>query len=53
VTLEPGHVIATGTPEGVGGAPTPPRWLRAGETVRVEFPKLGSLANLMLAPDDH
>jgi 2-keto-4-pentenoate hydratase/2-oxohepta-3-ene-1,7-dioic acid hydratase in catechol pathway len=53
VTLEPGDVIATGTPEGVGGARTPPRWLRAGETVRVEFPKLGSLANLMLAPDDH
>ena len=52
VTLEPGDVIATGTPSGVGGAHTPPRWLRAGETVRVEFPALGALANLMVAPGD-
>jgi 2-keto-4-pentenoate hydratase/2-oxohepta-3-ene-1,7-dioic acid hydratase in catechol pathway len=51
VTLEPGDVIATGTPSGVGGAQDPPRWLRAGETVRVEFPRLGALANLMLAPE--
>jgi acylpyruvate hydrolase len=52
VTLEPGDVIATGTPSGVGGAQEPPRWLRAGETVRVEFPRLGALANLMLPPED-
>jgi 2-keto-4-pentenoate hydratase/2-oxohepta-3-ene-1,7-dioic acid hydratase in catechol pathway len=52
VTLEPGDVIATGTPSGVGGAQDPPRWLRAGETVRVEFPRLGALANLMVAPED-
>jgi len=52
VTLEPGDVIATGTPAGVGGAQEPPRWLQPGETVRVEFPRLGALANLMLAPDD-
>jgi acylpyruvate hydrolase len=52
VTLEPGDVIATGTPSGVGGAQDPPRWLRAGETVRVEFPRLGGLANLMMAPED-
>jgi 2-keto-4-pentenoate hydratase/2-oxohepta-3-ene-1,7-dioic acid hydratase in catechol pathway len=51
VTLEPGDVIATGTPAGVGGAQEPPRWLRAGEVVRVEFLRLGALANLMLAPD--
>jgi len=50
VTLEPGDVIATGTPSGVGGAQQPPRWLRAGETVRVEFPRLGALANLMMPP---
>jgi acylpyruvate hydrolase len=50
VTLEPGDVIATGTPNGVGGARTPPRWLRAGETVRVEIPGLGALANLMVSP---
>jgi acylpyruvate hydrolase len=52
VTLEPGDVIATGTPSGVGGAQEPPRWLRAGETVRVEFPRLGALANLMVPPED-
>src|SRR5580693_5464325 len=52
VTLEPGDVIATGTPSGVGGAQEPPRWLRAGETVRVEFPRLGALANLMMPPED-
>ncbi len=52
VTLEPGDVIATGTPSGVGGAQDPPRWLRAGETVRVEIPRLGALANLMVPPGD-
>jgi 2-keto-4-pentenoate hydratase/2-oxohepta-3-ene-1,7-dioic acid hydratase in catechol pathway len=52
VTLEPGDVIATGTPNGVGGARTPPRWLRAGETVRVEIPGLGALANVMVSPAD-
>jgi 2-keto-4-pentenoate hydratase/2-oxohepta-3-ene-1,7-dioic acid hydratase in catechol pathway len=53
VTLEPGDVIATGTPSGVGGAQEPPRWLRAGETVHVEFPRLGALANLMMPPEDN
>jgi 2-keto-4-pentenoate hydratase/2-oxohepta-3-ene-1,7-dioic acid hydratase in catechol pathway len=52
VTLEPGDVIATGTPSGVGGAQEPPRWLRAGEIVRVEFPRLGALANVMMPPGD-
>jgi len=52
VTLDPGDVIATGTPSGVGGAQDPPRWLRAGETVRVEFPRLGALANLIMPPED-
>jgi 2-keto-4-pentenoate hydratase/2-oxohepta-3-ene-1,7-dioic acid hydratase in catechol pathway len=53
VTLEPGDVIATGTPDGVGGARTPPRWLRAGETVRVEIPRLGALANVMVSPGEN
>ena len=52
ITLRPGDVIATGTPAGVGGARTPPRWLRAGETVRVEIPGLGALANVMAPPGD-
>ena len=45
MTLEPGDVIATGTPAGVGAARNPKRWLRAGETVRVEIEGLGALEN--------
>jgi 2-keto-4-pentenoate hydratase/2-oxohepta-3-ene-1,7-dioic acid hydratase in catechol pathway len=45
MTLEPGDVIATGTPAGVGSARNPKRWLRAGETVRVEIAGLGALEN--------
>jgi 2-keto-4-pentenoate hydratase/2-oxohepta-3-ene-1,7-dioic acid hydratase in catechol pathway len=49
MTLEPGDIIATGTPSGVGGARKPPRWLRAGETVRVEIEGLGALENPVIA----
>jgi 2-keto-4-pentenoate hydratase/2-oxohepta-3-ene-1,7-dioic acid hydratase in catechol pathway len=49
MTLEPGDIIATGTPSGVGGARKPPRWLRAGETVRVEIEGLGVLENPIIA----
>ena len=45
MTLEPGDVIATGTPSGVGMARTPPRWLRNGDVVRVEIEKVGTLEN--------
>ncbi len=45
MTLEPGDLISTGTPAGVGAARTPKRWLRAGETVRLEIEKLGVLEN--------
>jgi 2-keto-4-pentenoate hydratase/2-oxohepta-3-ene-1,7-dioic acid hydratase in catechol pathway len=43
--LEPGDIIATGTPAGVGFARTPPRWLRAGDTVAVEISGIGELRN--------
>lgn len=43
--LEPGTVVTTGTPSGVGSARKPQRWLRPGETVVVEVEKLGKLAN--------
>lgn len=49
MTLEPGDVISTGTPSGVGAARTPKRWLRPGETVRVEIDKLGVLSNPVVA----
>jgi 2-keto-4-pentenoate hydratase/2-oxohepta-3-ene-1,7-dioic acid hydratase in catechol pathway len=42
-TLEPGDVITTGTPAGVGTARTPPTYLRPGDTVRIEIERLGVL----------
>ena len=49
MTLEPGDVIATGTPSGVGFARTPPRWLRPGDVVRVEIERVGTLENPVVA----
>lgn len=43
MTLEPGDMIATGTPEGVGHARKPPVWLRPGDEVTVEVERIGSL----------
>ena len=48
-TLEPGDVIFTGTPAGVGQARDPQEWLKAGDTVRVEIGGLGSLENPVIA----
>jgi 2-keto-4-pentenoate hydratase/2-oxohepta-3-ene-1,7-dioic acid hydratase in catechol pathway len=45
MTLEPGDVIATGTPAGVGAFRKPPVWLRPGDRVRVEISKIGALEN--------
>ena len=47
-TLEPGDVISTGTPGGVGAAMKPPRWLVAGDVVRVEIDQLGALENKVI-----
>jgi 2-keto-4-pentenoate hydratase/2-oxohepta-3-ene-1,7-dioic acid hydratase in catechol pathway len=44
-TLYPGDIIATGTPGGVGGAMSPPRYLVAGDEVRVSIEGLGTLIN--------
>jgi 2-keto-4-pentenoate hydratase/2-oxohepta-3-ene-1,7-dioic acid hydratase in catechol pathway len=44
-TLLPGTVILTGTPQGVGMARNPPRFLQAGETVTIEIEKIGALTN--------
>jgi 2-keto-4-pentenoate hydratase/2-oxohepta-3-ene-1,7-dioic acid hydratase in catechol pathway len=49
MTLEPGDVIATGTPGGVGFARRPPRWLRPGDVVRVEIEDIGTLENPVIA----
>jgi len=49
LTLEPGDVISTGTPGGVGFARTPPRFLKPGETVKVIVEKVGVLENPVVA----
>lgn len=46
--LEPGDVIATGTPGGVGAARRPPRWLEAGDRVEVDLGPAGCLANTVV-----
>jgi 2-keto-4-pentenoate hydratase/2-oxohepta-3-ene-1,7-dioic acid hydratase in catechol pathway len=43
MTLEPGDVVFTGTCSGVGAAFSPPRFLKAGDTVRVEIESLGAI----------
>jgi 2-keto-4-pentenoate hydratase/2-oxohepta-3-ene-1,7-dioic acid hydratase in catechol pathway len=48
-TLEPGDILATGTPPGVGAAMTPPGFLRVGDVVRIEIEKLGMLENPVVA----
>ena len=49
ITLEPGDIIATGTPEGVGAFRNPPIFLKAGDVVEVEIEKLGVLRNPVVA----
>jgi len=43
MTLEPGDVIATGTPAGVGAFRKPPVWLKPGDRVRIEVSHIGAL----------
>jgi 2-keto-4-pentenoate hydratase/2-oxohepta-3-ene-1,7-dioic acid hydratase in catechol pathway len=47
--LEPGDVITTGTPAGVGVFRNPPRFLKPGDTVRIEVEKVGILENPVVA----
>ncbi len=48
-TLEPGDIVSTGTPAGVGFTRTPPRFLRAGEEVVIKIPGIGELRNPIVA----
>jgi 2-keto-4-pentenoate hydratase/2-oxohepta-3-ene-1,7-dioic acid hydratase in catechol pathway len=43
ITLEPGDIVLTGTPEGVGLAMDPPRFLASGDVVRIEIEALGAI----------
>jgi 2-keto-4-pentenoate hydratase/2-oxohepta-3-ene-1,7-dioic acid hydratase in catechol pathway len=45
MSLEPGDVIATGTPAGVGAFRKPPVWLQPGDHVRIEVSQVGILEN--------
>lgn len=47
--LEPGDVITTGTPSGVGAYREPPRFLKPGDTVRIEVERIGVLENPVVA----
>lgn len=51
ITLEPGDIIATGTPPGVGAFRDPPRFLAPGDVVEVEIAGLGTLVTHMVPPD--
>ncbi len=48
-TLEPGDVLATGSPAGVGGLMDPPSYLRLGDVVRVEIEGIGAIENRVIA----
>ncbi len=48
-TLEPGDIVSTGTPAGVGVARNPPRFLQAGDDVVVKIPAIGELRNPVVA----
>lgn len=49
VTLEPGDVVLTGTPSGVGFVRRPPRYLKPGDQVAIRIDKIGSLVNPVIA----
>jgi 2-keto-4-pentenoate hydratase/2-oxohepta-3-ene-1,7-dioic acid hydratase in catechol pathway len=51
-TLLPGTLIFTGTPEGVGMAANPPRWLQPGDEVSVSIEGIGTLTNPVVAEGD-
>ena len=45
MTLEPGDIIATGTPAGVGKGFKPPRFLKPGDEMKITIEKIGTLIN--------
>jgi 2-keto-4-pentenoate hydratase/2-oxohepta-3-ene-1,7-dioic acid hydratase in catechol pathway len=48
-TLEPGDILATGTPAGVGGARQPPVYLQVGDVVKIEIEGIGHIENRVVA----
>ena len=51
ITLNPGDIIMTGTPDGVGFAMDPPQFLRDGDIVTLEIEKIGRMENKVFAAD--
>jgi 2-keto-4-pentenoate hydratase/2-oxohepta-3-ene-1,7-dioic acid hydratase in catechol pathway len=51
ITLEPGDVIATGTPGGVGSARNPPVFMLPGSVIDVEIERIGTLRNTVVAEE--
>ena len=49
MTLEPGDIVSTGTPPGVGMARKPPRFMKAGDVVSITIERLGTLTNPVIA----
>jgi 2-keto-4-pentenoate hydratase/2-oxohepta-3-ene-1,7-dioic acid hydratase in catechol pathway len=49
MTLEPGDILATGTPSGVGAAMKPPRFLKVGDVMRAEIDGIGAIENKVVA----
>jgi 2-keto-4-pentenoate hydratase/2-oxohepta-3-ene-1,7-dioic acid hydratase in catechol pathway len=49
MTLEPGDIIATGTPEGVGLGRTPPEYLHDRDVVETEIEGIGTMRNQIVA----
>ena len=49
ITLEPGDIIATGTPSGVAMGMNPPKWLQPGDKVSIEITAIGELVNAVAA----
>jgi len=49
LTLEPGDVIATGTPSGVGFAMNPPQYLKGGDVMVARIDRIGELRNRVVA----
>lgn len=50
MTIEPGDILATGTPEGVAMGRTPQPWLQPGDVVEAEIDGIGTLRNHIVAP---
>jgi len=51
MTLEPGDIIVTGTPSGVGAARKPPVFMKPGDVCEIEIEKLGILRNPVAAQE--